>query len=97
MGRKKKEKIDNRALINPDWVTSDTIKVNGRIVEAGTELSIRGVRGRFKFIAHVKTSTTEWIDVVGGMAGYKHFRAFKPDQIKTVHYKKRLRENLPKP
>ena len=93
MGRKKKVQVDQRAVTNPDWEVTDASKVNGRIVTAGTELTIKGIRGRFRFIEHVKTPKTEWINVVGGQAGYRHFRAFRPEQIRTVHYKNRMREN----
>jgi hypothetical protein len=79
---------------HPDWVISDTIKVNGRIVEKNTELSITGQSGRFLFIKHVKTPTTEWIDCIGGKAQYRVFRSFRPDQIKTVHWKNKTRQNL---
>lgn len=80
--------------IHPDWIVSDTIKHNGRIVEKNTELSIKGISGRFLFIKHVKTPNCEWIDVIGGKNQYKQFRSFRPDQIKTVHYKNKRRENI---
>lgn len=92
MGRRKK-RIPTLAEAHPDWVVSDTMKVNGRVVEKNTELSIKGQSGRFLFIKHVVTPNCEWIDVLGGKARYKQFRSFRPEQIKTVHYKNRLREN----
>jgi len=94
MARRKKQVIEHD---NPhkDWVISEAIKHNGRIIEKNTELSIQGESGRFLFIKHVQTSTCEWIDVIGGKNGkYKQFRSFRPDRIKRVHYKNRTRENL---
>jgi hypothetical protein len=92
MGRRKK--VVNVDAYKPEWIISDTIKVNGRVVEQNTELSIRGESGRFLFIKHVKTPTCEWIDCIGGKAErYKQFRSFRPDQIKTVHYKNKTRKN----
>jgi hypothetical protein len=77
------------------WLVDDHIVVNGRHVTAGTELSIMGERGRFRFTKYVYNSTAdcEWIDVVGGMKGVKQFRSFRPDRVKTVHWKNKTREN----
>jgi hypothetical protein len=59
---------------------------NGRRVVAGTELSVRGQRGRFRFVAHVTTTAgAEWIDVYGGPDGRAMFRSFAPDKITRVH------------
>jgi hypothetical protein len=89
----KKNKVETKS--HPDhWTVTDEIKVNGRSVSKGTELSIKGHPGRFLFIKHVKTPTTEWIDVVGGTKGYKMLRSFAVDSVKTVHWKNKTRENL---
>lgn len=93
MARRKK-KPPTLAEIHPDWVISEEIQVNGRNVSAGTELSFIGERGRYRFIKHVKTPTAEWIDVVGGYTNYKAFRSFRPEKVKTVHWKNKLRENV---
>lgn len=90
---KKKKVVKTEENLHPDWKISETLKHNGRIIEKNTELSIRGESGRFLFIKHVKTPTAEWIDVVGGKAQYKQFRSFRPEQIKTVHWKNKTREN----
>ena len=93
MGRRKK--VVNLDAYVPEWVVSETIKVNGRVVEQNTELSIKGESGRFLFIKHVKTPTCEWIDCIGGKnERYKQFRSFRPDQIKTVHWKNKTRKNI---
>lgn len=66
----------------------EAIKINHRNVEPGTELSIEGERGRFRFLRLVNSETSEWIDVVD--KDHK-IRSFYPDRVKRVHYKKKLR------
>jgi hypothetical protein len=62
------------------------LKVNGRHVTPGTELSIRGVRGRFRFVEKVTTEAgAEWVTVYGGTKNEGAFRSFDPDRISTVH------------
>ena len=80
----------------PDWVVSFEMQWNGRHIHPGTELSIKGESGRFRFIKHVSTSTSEWIDVVGGRKGVKTLRSFRPKRIKTVHRVNKTRENAQK-
>lgn len=91
MGRRKKKRCNEISEIHPDWVISDEIQINGRNVVAGTELSITSERGRFKFVKHVQTPTAEWIDVIGGPERYKIFRSFRPDRVKRVHWKNKMR------
>jgi hypothetical protein len=65
---------------------------NGRRVEPGTELSVTGARGRYRFVAHVQNAHGhEWIDCYGGPDGRAMFRSFEPARIKTVHYKTKAR------
>jgi hypothetical protein len=78
------------------WTVTNEIQVNGRTVSVGTELSIKGESGRFRFMKHVKTQTSEWIDVVGGKKGYSTCRSFTVDQVKTVHWKNRTDKNIVK-
>lgn len=69
-----------------DWEIRTSMTFNRREINAGTELSIKGVRGRFRFIRHIKKPDgTEWIDVWGGAAHYEAWRSFRPEQIRTVH------------
>ena len=70
-----------------NWEVSFEIQVNGRKVVSGTELKIAGERGRFRFIKHVVSSTTEWIDVWGGTKYAPSWRSFTLDKVKRVHYK----------
>lgn len=90
----KKRKFDTPRL-DADWVITTHMQINGRNVSPGTELKIKGVRGRFRFIKHVVTPAgAEWIDVWGGPKGGETWRSFRPDMVKTVHYKNRTTENL---
>ena len=96
MGRKKKDTktTENVTRPNDHWVISEEITVNGRKVVRGTELSITGERGRYRFLKHVYNPKTDssWIDVVGGSntAASQH-RSFRQDRIKTVHWKNKAR------
>lgn len=92
MGRKKRE-LKNVQSVHPTWVVSETIQINGRTVTIGTELSIRGESGRFRFVKHVKTPDSEWIDAIGGKKGYEMWRSFPLENIKTVHRLNRTRQN----
>lgn len=87
MGRRKKNQFKTPAA-NAHWIISQEIMINNRHVVPGTELSIWGERGRFKFVKHVVNGDKEWIDVIDK---YKAFRAFKVEQVKRVHYKNKIR------
>lgn len=77
----------------PDgWVIETEVSINGRRVTPGTELSITGVRGRFRFIRQVTTPSTCWLDVIAPEP-HKMQRSFHPDKVKTVHRLDRTREN----
>ena len=93
MGRAKKKKANEISDIHSDWVISEEMQINGRNVVAGTELSITSERGRFKFLKHVQTPTAEWIDVVGGVANHKSYRSFRPERVRRVHWKNKMRES----
>jgi len=85
MGRRKKAvKQDNPST---DWEVSYEMQINGRYVEPGTELKIKGERGRFRFIKHVLTATAEWIDVWGGPKHAQQWRSFRTEKVARVHYK----------
>jgi len=71
-----------------NWIVNEEFRINNKIVTPGTELSIRGERGRFKFLKHVINSEHEWIDVLSTTG---QFRSFPLDKVKTVHRIKRLR------
>lgn len=96
MPRRRKDTKPVEPRPNDDWVITEELKVNGRIVTKDTELSIQGVPGRFRFIRHVYNPRVdaEWIDVVGGQKGYSSYRSYHIDRIKTVHWKNKTGTNL---
>lgn len=75
---------------------STEFKVNGRILTPGTEFSVKGVRGRFRFVEYVVTADDEWITGYGGdgwrdRQGVMGFRSFAVDRIRRVHWKEKMR------
>jgi hypothetical protein len=75
----------------------EEIQINGRNVSKGTELKIKGQRGRFRFVKHVLTEKNkEWIDVIGGPKGQEQWRSYSPTDVKTVHVKNQTDANLAK-
>ena len=72
------------------WTVSTSfIAASGRHLSPGTEVSITGERGRFRFVRHVVTDKgVEWLDFIGGTKGVSMMRAFRPERIKRVHTKK---------
>jgi hypothetical protein len=90
----RRQKIKTPRLCDA-WEMKTEIQINGRYVSPGTELKIANERGRFRFIKYVKTDKDiEWIDVWGGTKGSENWRSFRPDRVKTVHYKNRTVQNL---
>jgi hypothetical protein len=77
----------------PDhWTVSYEITVNRRQVEPGTELTLVGGGGRYRFIKHVKVDEYhEWIDAMGPTG---RFKSFRPNQVDTVHRIKRTRQGV---
>ena len=71
------------------FVRSIEWKHNGRAVERGTEVTIVG-KGRMKFLEHIVNTESglEWVDCVDKN---KSIRSFRTEQVKTVHYKNKLR------
>lgn len=72
------------------WVRTEEYKVNGRWLKPGVEFSIKGSRGRFRFLEHVDTGKVEWIWAVGGTKYVRMYRAFRPNQVRTVYAKRTL-------
>lgn len=70
------------------------VVVNGRTLEPGTEVSIAGERGRFRFRSAATTSGGRIVcDFIGGPAGHEQWRSFYPERIRTVHRLTRTRAN----
>lgn len=70
-----------------DWIEHETATINGRTLTRGTELSVRGARGRYRFLKHVERPERgiEWIETWGGPKGCETQRSFRPEQVRTVH------------
>ena len=70
-----------------DWTYSTEYRHGTRLLKPGTVLSIKGERGRWRFIQHISTNTgVEWIDVASGDTC---IRSFRPDRIRIVHTSKK--------
>jgi len=72
------------------WQVSDTYQLGRRELtrEPATYVKIRGERGVFRFMEHVSAppaprhrTRREWVYVVGGTAGVKMNRYFRPERI----------------
>ncbi|UIW13318.1 hypothetical protein SEA_CREWMATE_67 [Arthrobacter phage Crewmate] len=80
MGRKLKTNLP------ADWHEHDHAEANGRHITPGTEVSIRGERGRFRFLKRVtRDDGREWLDFWGGPKGCEAWRSFAADQVRRVH------------
>lgn len=76
----------NVVNLPPDWHEHDHAEANGRHITPGTEVSIRGERGRFRFLKRVtRDSGAEWLDFWGGPKGAEAWRSFSADRVKRVH------------
>lgn len=70
--------------------------INGRYLTPGTEVSITGQRGRFRYIdCQTAKSGALVLNFVGGTSGHEKLRSFHPDRVKTVHRKRVTRGNTP--
>lgn len=70
---------------------TDPIKVNGRTLDEETEVSIKGERGRFRFVGVFNGDGSGTF--YGGVTGHEMFRSFHLDRISRVHNKTKLRGN----
>lgn len=79
----------------PDnWTVTDEVRINNRVVTKGTELSFKGVKGRFIFQRLVTLDDGRaWIDVFGGPEKHEMLRSFGVDRVKTVHRIAKARGN----
>lgn len=66
-----------------DWtITTEWRKGPRTLVTPGTELSIAGERGRFRFVRHIsRPNGLEWVDVIGTSG----WRSFRPERVRRVH------------
>lgn len=97
---RRKQKLVDAAIENgapiADWTIKEEMQINGRHVVKGTELKIRGERGRFRFVKYVYNEKldVDWIDVWGGPKRCPALRSFRVDQVHRVHYKNQTNEAL---
>lgn len=78
-----------RATVPGHWSVTDRVKVRGRWVEVGTEISVRGERGRFRVLRYVTTTRgASWLDVRDAHGGW---RSFRPDRVRRVHLGRTMR------
>lgn len=97
MGRRKKRVAPER-LYPESWTVSAEFKPDGKAsLEEGTEFSVKGAGGRFKFRYHVVTEKgDEWVEAWGPVTGNKNdkpkYRSFSVDRVKTVHREKKARQ-----
>lgn len=68
----------------PDWEVATEITLHRRSVTPGTELSIEGWRGRYRFIKQVTRPQrgVVWLDVADAEG---QIRSVHPDRVKRVH------------
>ena len=64
---------------------------NARHLVPGTEVSIRGRRGRYRFVKFVSSPNSEWIQCWGGPVGKEKMHSFRLEDVKTVHWKGKMR------
>lgn len=69
------------------------MKINGRDIERGTELSIRGKRGRYSYFSVRETKSGRTVVTVVGPinSGYEAFHACYIEDVQTVHRIERRR------
>jgi len=89
-----KRKAKTESNLPDHWTVTTEATANGRRITPGTELSFKGVKGRFKFHRMVTLDDgRSWIDVFGGPENHEMLRSFGLDRIKTVHRIEKKRGN----
>jgi hypothetical protein len=73
------------------WSEDTRVQVHGRWMEPGTEVTVMGLRGRFRFVKQVTTPTSTWLQVWGGKKGFEKMHSVSPERVKTVHRLTRMR------
>lgn len=65
-----------------------------RKLDVGTEVSISGERGRFRFTGSSTTARGRLVyHFIGGIDGHEQMRSFYPERVKRVHRIPRTRAN----
>lgn len=82
MIRRRPRKVARRS----DWKVTEEFRVNGRLLTKGVECKIRDEPGRFIFQRAVENAQgAVWLDFIGGPKGFRVYRAFVPERVRTVH------------
>jgi hypothetical protein len=73
-----------RATVPASWDVAEVARVRGKVLTPGRIVRIRGERGSFAFVRHVRNVDTgaEWLDVRDVTTGA--LRAFYADRVRTV-------------
>lgn len=75
-----------RRLAVPPAPPQPPVEVLGCVLERGTEVSIRGKRGRFRFTRASTTIDGRLIlDFIGGTSGRERWHSFYADRVTRVH------------
>ena len=84
----KATRVRRLAVLDDDGV----VAVNGRVLVPGTEVSIKGERGRFRFQYATTTSRGRIVlTFVGGVGQTQAYRSFYPERVATVHRVAKMR------
>lgn len=77
-----------------NWTCFDEATINRKKVVVNTELSFKGVKGRFRFKRLVVLDDgRHWIDVFGGPEKHETMRSFGTERVRTVHRIAKTRKN----
>ena len=85
-----------RRALDPsrDWTRSDEhLAPSGCWLRPGTEFSVYGERGRYRFLEYVDTGKAHWVSAIGGTKGVRMYRAFEPGRIKKVFVGRQIMTN----
>lgn len=62
---------------------ADAVLPDGRTVRPGTEVSIKGWPGRYRYTGYVHGDGS--LSLWGGVVGHEQFRAARPCAVRRVH------------
>lgn len=74
------------------WEVSTATQVHGRHLTPGMEVSVVGLRGRFRFVKRVDTEKGSWLVLWGGKTGKEKYHHVDPEKVRTVHRLTKMRE-----
>ncbi len=72
-----------------------SVKVHGRTLTPGVEVSIYGARGRFRYQYATRSDNgSVSLTFVGGPTGHEAWHSFRPERVRRVHRLCKTRVNL---